>query len=232
MAQSDHTRLVAAIAVVGGFLLLLGTTLHPMGADPNDLAAAFTEYAADASWQASHITQLAGVAIIVAALVLLSEIMAAGPARLWAVLGSSGAVASLAVAAALQAVDGVALKVMVDRWAEAIGPDKLMKFEAAVGVRQVEAGLASMMSLLFGATFVLYGIAVLTQPHFRSRLAWLGVIGGAGLLANGTVMAYTGFSSLAMNIGMASTATLLLWLADLAIALWRSSTTTPPKTGI
>ena len=84
---------------------------------------------------------------------LVNALVASGPARPWAGLGSAAAVASLAVAAALQAVDGVALKAMVDRWAAAVEPDH---------------------------TFIIYGIALLTRPYFRRWLGWFGVIGGDG----------------------------------------------------
>jgi len=53
--------------------------MHPMGADPNIPLAAFTEYAADHHWVASHLMQLFGVILMVAALVLLSRMLAGGP---------------------------------------------------------------------------------------------------------------------------------------------------------
>ncbi len=53
---------------------------------------------------------------MIGALVLLSRSMANGPAAHWAHLGIAAAIASLAMTSALQAVDGVALKVMVDTW--------------------------------------------------------------------------------------------------------------------
>ena len=37
-----------------------------MKADPNDAVAAFTEYAADQLWGASHLMQLAGLTLMVA----------------------------------------------------------------------------------------------------------------------------------------------------------------------
>lgn len=111
-------------AILGAVLLFVGTALHPMDADPNVPLAAFAEYAADRHWIASHLLQLAGVALMVAALVLLSRALADGPAAAWAALGQAGAIASLGVAAALQAVDGIALKAMVDAWAAAPVPTK------------------------------------------------------------------------------------------------------------
>jgi hypothetical protein len=61
------------------------------------------------------------VALLGAALVALAAALDAerGASASWARLGAFGAAASVAVAAALQAVDGVAFKVMVDRWASA-----------------------------------------------------------------------------------------------------------------
>lgn len=131
-------------------LLFAGTYLHPMQADPNDAVAAFTEYAADRFWIASHLTQLAGVALMVAALLLLARQLETASGAVWSRLASAGAVASLALAAALQAVDGIALKAMVDTWAAAPAAQKEVAFYAAFAVRQVEVGLASIVSLLFG----------------------------------------------------------------------------------
>ncbi len=71
MRFSKH-KLGAICAILGAVLLFTGTLLHPMDADPNDPVAAFSEYAADELWVASHLTQLAGVALIVAALVVLA----------------------------------------------------------------------------------------------------------------------------------------------------------------
>ena len=69
MKRSD-LRIGAVFAVLGAVLLFVGTYLHPMQADPNDPLAAFVEYAADQNWVASHLAQLAGVALTVAALIV------------------------------------------------------------------------------------------------------------------------------------------------------------------
>ena len=118
------SRFIPIAAISGALFLFAGTYLHPMNADPNVPSAAFTEYAADQHWVASHFMQLLGIALMVAALVLFSRRMTGGPADAAATLGTAGAVASLAVAAALQAVDGVALKGMVNTWASGIGAGK------------------------------------------------------------------------------------------------------------
>src|SRR4030095_2039143 len=107
---AGRARTGAACAISGSLLLFVGTYLHPMGADRNDAVAAFTEYAADRLWVASHLTQLLGVALMVAALLVLTEQLQAKGRTGWLRLAAGGAVASLALAAVLQAVDGIALK--------------------------------------------------------------------------------------------------------------------------
>jgi hypothetical protein len=66
-----------------------------MAADPNAPLAAFTEYTVDRNWIASHLMQLTGMALMVAALVLLSQRMAEGQAKVVAILGEIGAVVGL-----------------------------------------------------------------------------------------------------------------------------------------
>ncbi len=149
---------IGGIAALGGALaLLVGTMLHPSDADPNDAAAAFAEYAASNLWIASHLTQFMGLALFGVALIALARTVDPGLAGAWAWVGVGGAAISVATGAALQAVDGVALKVMVDRWATATGTDQVTIFEAAFAVRQIEVGLASLMSLVFGLTVAVFG---------------------------------------------------------------------------
>jgi hypothetical protein len=104
------SRIGATAAISGTVLLFIATLLHPMSADPNDSAAAFVEYATDRLWVASHLGHFVGIALLCVALVALGDAMEPGVPAAWARIGVVGTAASLAAAAALQAVDGVALK--------------------------------------------------------------------------------------------------------------------------
>ena len=190
-------------------------------ADPNDPAAAFVEYAADPRWVATHLGQFLGIAILGAALVALAGTMEAGAPAAWARIGVAGASASVATAAALQAVDGVALKRMVDRWMQASGPARLYAFEGAVAVRQVEIGMASLLSVVFGLTVSAFGIALASSRRFPRWLGGAGVLGGLASVGAGIVQAYTGFSSLAMTVSMPASLGLLLWAVVVGGVLWR-----------
>jgi hypothetical protein len=218
---SQPDRAAAGCGIGGSVVLLVGTYLHPMRADPNDPVAAFTEYAADRLWIASHLVQLAGSALIVAALLLLSRRLDATKAAPWSRFGAAGAVASLGVVTALQAVDGVALKAMVEAWAAAPAAQKDAAFYAALAVRRIEIGLASTASLLFGLTVLAYGVALL-----RARIypAWVGAfafVPGIGSAIAGILIAYSGFSKLAMAVSMPSSSLLLIWMLGIGFMMWR-----------
>jgi hypothetical protein len=118
-------------------------------------------------------------------------------------------------------VDGVALKVMVDTWAAVPAAQKDAAFYAAFAVRQVEVGLASMLSLLLGLTVVVYGGALLVDHTYPQWLGGLAIGGGVPTTASAVAIAYTGFSGLAMAINMPANALLLVWMLALGVSMWR-----------
>ena len=62
MQHRNASKAGATCAIAGAALLCAGTYLHPMEANPNEPVAAFTEYAADDFWVASHLMQQAVLA--------------------------------------------------------------------------------------------------------------------------------------------------------------------------
>ena len=216
-------RIGGIAALSGALALLVGTMLHPSGADPNDAAAAFAEYAASNLWIASHLTQFMGLALLGVALIALARTVDPGPSAGWAWVGVWGAAISVATGAALQAVDGVALKVMVDRWAAATGTDQVTIFETAFAVRQIEVGLASLMSLVFGLTVAVFGVALALSARWANWLGWTAVLGGLGVSTAGIAQAYTGFSPLAMNISMPANIIILAWAIAVGVSMLRRS---------
>jgi hypothetical protein len=219
-ASRNGTKGGAMCAVGGSIVLFVGTYLHLMDADPNDAVAGFTEYAADHLWIASHLTQLAGVALIVLALLFLAQQLEAASGTAWARIAAAGAIASLALACVLQAVDGIALKRAVDAWAAAAESQKDTAFQAAFAVRQVEIGLASMVCLAFGLTAIVCGRILLFDRVYPKWLAALAILGGAPTTVAGVVIAYTGFSTSAMAINMPANFVLLVWMLALGVCMW------------
>jgi hypothetical protein len=199
----------------------VSTLLHPLDSDPNAPRAAFAEYAADSLWLWSHLGQFVGFVVLGMALVALADTLEPGRAAAWARVGVAGTAATIALAAALQAVDGVALKAMVDRWAAASGEARVLAFEAAFAVRQIEIGLASLLSLVSGFTLTVFGVAILLSTRYPTWLGGLGLLGGLGTVAAGATQASTGFSGLAMTLSMLSSSVLLVWAILAGILMWR-----------
>lgn len=216
-------RLEGAAAISGALLLLFGTMLHPMQADPSDAVAAFTEYAADANWVASHLCQFFGIALMFVGLIGVGGAIT-GEAGEWiARVAVFFAASALALSAALQAVDGVALKTMVDDWFTAPADRNQAAFTAAFAVRQIEIGLASFVAMLFGVTAVLYGVAMSWSKQWPRWLGGLGVIGGLGTFTGGVLSATTGFSALQMNVSMPFNLTVIIWMILAGVILWRQA---------
>jgi hypothetical protein len=222
-SDQQLSRIGGVAAILGVFVLVVATMLHPMDAHPGDAAAAFAEYALGRYWVASHLGQLMGVVLIATGFVALSWKLRAGRAGAWAFLAGLTAVASMSLAAALQAVDGIALKFMVDRWASASPEARAVVFEAAFGVRQIEIGLASVMGAFFGMTVVVYGVGILLSSVAPRWLGVFGALGGIAVLTASVVQAHTGFSDLAMTMTMPSILIVLLWCICVGVFLLRSS---------
>ena len=215
------TKVGAVAAIAGAVLLTAGTMLHPMGADPGDPVAAFAEYAADRHWVASHLGQFLGVALMFVGLVALADTLRDQTTGWLARLGIYLAVAALAVTAILQAIDGVALKVMVDGWANASTDQKQSAYLAALAVRQIEIGVAAYMSILFGAATILFAYAVVESPAYQSWLGWLGVTGGVGTIGGGVLTAFNGFSATTMSVAMPFNLLVVIWMFLIGVVMWK-----------
>jgi len=169
----------------------------------------------------THLGQFAGIALMFVGIYALARSLQDDALGWLANLALLVAVAALATAAVLQAVDGVALKVMVDHWAAAAEAQKQAAFEAAFAVRQIEVGVASFAALLFGMAVALLGIALTASARYPVWLRWLGVIGGGGTAAGGVLMAFTGFSRAATNLTMPFNLAMLVWMIAAGVLMWR-----------
>jgi len=227
-----HEHLGASAAFIGLVMLIMFTVLHPLGSDPSDAPAAFAEYAADSHYVWIHLGQFAGILGLGTGLIAFAVTLESGRAAVWARIGLAGTVASIAVAAALQAVDGVALKVTVDRWAAATGEVRLAIYEAAHAVRQIEIGLASFLSILFGLTLISFGIAILLSIRYPAWLGVMGLLAGLGMVVTGMAQASMGFSEPAMTLSMLSSLLFVLWVALVGILMWRLATQVGNDTNI
>jgi hypothetical protein len=110
-------------------------------------------------------------------------------------LAAGGTVATAAVWAVLQGLDGIALKQTVDAWVAASGSEKATLFSDAETVRWLEWGFQSYFRVLFGLSLLAVGAAFLVG---RSPLGWVGAVAVfAGLISVviGIDVGYSGLES-------------------------------------
>src|SRR5437764_5350077 len=134
--ERTRLRVAATVLFVGELLTLLVGLLHPGREPANDHPAAFAEYAASGNWTAIHLGQFAGLAVIVAGLLVLFYALDvhAGAAGWANRFGAVSAVVALALYGVLQAVDGVTLKQTVVAWVRAPEAEKAARFASAEAV--------------------------------------------------------------------------------------------------
>jgi hypothetical protein len=185
------------LLLVGGFMLnaIVTMTLHPSG-DEDNHEAIFTEYADSGAWVAAHLGQFAGVVIALSGLLVLYRVLQArGGADVLARFAAAATIATAAVWAVLQGLDGVALKQAVDAWVGASGTEKEIRFADAETVRWLEWGFQSYFRILLGLTFALFGAAIIVTRLVPVWLGWLAVLGGLFSIAIGVNVGYSGLES-------------------------------------
>ncbi len=219
MSSDSHFSRVGGYAALAGIvLIIIATALQSTRAHPAEAAAVFAEYARDDFRVVKHLLQLLGFLLVGTGCLALTWRLRAGCAGVWAMLAGASVLVCLALGVVLQAVDGIALKFMVDHLAVAPRAAQSAVFEAAFAVRQVEVGLDSLLGMLFGFTVVLYGIAIL----IRGVVVWLavlGMVGGLCAIASSLVEAHMGYSDIAMATGMFSNLIVTMWVIGVGVVL-------------
>ena len=217
-----------AAAAFAGLLVYGGAAiLHP-GTAPHETEAAFAHYADERNWGLIHLGELSGILLMTTACIALAWRLRR-TAPLPAMLAGAAFVAFAAVYAVFIAVDGVALGIMVDRWAAAEPDRRDPLFEAAFAVRQIEAGLFGIQWTIFGIATGLFSAAFFASDAasaWRWGLGLLGAGSSLGAVLFGIVQTQTGFTP----ISMAFQAGLLpgvVWILCVGVFLMRS----PPDVG-
>ncbi|WP_215179629.1 hypothetical protein [Streptomyces sp. ISL-10] len=202
--------------MLGGFVLnvILTAVLHPSG-EENDHTAIFTEYADSSAWVAVHLGQFIGVLVTLSGLLVLYRVLrgADGPC-LVAQLAAAATVATAAIWAVLQGLDGVGLKQAVDSWFSASGTEKAIRFANAETVRWLEWGFQSYFRIMLGLTLALFGAAILASRRIAGWLGWTALVAGVCSVIFGVDVGYSGLAS-----GLQDVLGLLMFILVLVFAL-------------
>ena len=224
MIDRKTLRLSAVLLVVGFIFYVLVGLLHPDG-PANDHPVVFAEYAGSASWTAVHLGQFAGMAVIIAGLLVLDFGLdaRAGGAAWVARLGAVAAAVALGLYGVLQAVDGVALKQAVDAWVSAPEAEKAARFASAETIRWLEWGTRSYQSFMFGLTLILLGSAVALTARLPRALGYLMGLSGLAYVVQGWVLGTEGFPESNTFAILGGYVLILAWIIWLVVVAWRTN---------
>jgi hypothetical protein len=213
----------AALFLVGGlFTMLTASSLHPASIPPDNSPLVFMEYAADASWLDTHLGQFIGVLALLLGLIgMLRSLSTDGPAAAaFSSLGSAAAIATLALMAALQAVDGPALKFVVDRYAASPAEMSETALRIAEATRWIEVGLNSYFRTMLGVSLALAGLALAVSRNMPRWLGWIALLGGLGSVYQGYYVAHNGFALSANLFAILPTYLTFAWMLIAGATLW------------
>jgi hypothetical protein len=183
---------------------VVATLFHP-GGQEDDHAVIFAKYADSGPWVAVHLVQFVGVLVALGGVVVLHHLLTtSGWSSMLGRLAAASAVATAAVWAVLQGLDGVALKQAVDAWHSAPAGQAPLSLASAETVRWLEWGFQSYFRLLLGVTFLLSGSALLAGRVLGRSLGWVAVVAGVLSVAIGIDVGYNGLASgLQSGLGVA-----------------------------
>ncbi len=183
------------------------------------MVATFANDAASGAWTAIHLGQFLGMALLLAGLLVLFLALdvADGPPRLVGFFGAIGAVVTLALAAVLYGVDGVANKQAVDAWVSAPAAEKATRFANAETLRWLETGIASYQNFVLGVALVLFAIAIVWTARLPRPIGYLMGLSGLAWLALGWLVGSAGFTSARAVPGYVSFFAGLAWMVWLLI---------------
>ncbi|HEX6283058.1 MAG TPA: hypothetical protein VFZ67_12600 [Nitrososphaera sp.] len=226
-------RIGALLAIIGVIIFVISWVIHPSREDPGDWSRTIQEYAESESWIDIHLAQFLGLLLVFLSIALLSESLRVQHSGTiissLASLAFVMSIASIAVFAILQAVDGISLKAMVDAWANAPPEEKSVAFRVAESIRWVEVGINSIARFVQAVTaFLIGGAIALTfrtdKPYPKARLLGIvAIVAGTGLVLRGMAVAYTGFSlSNPLYSETLHFLTLfLLWMVVIGVIMWK-----------
>jgi hypothetical protein len=194
--HSDRQLLRSSGALLLGGLIfnVVVTVLFHPGGKEDVHEDVFARYAGSAAWEWVHFAQFIGVLASLGGLIVLHQVLRSRAPRLSA-FAAGMTVATAAVWAVLQAVDGVTLKQAVDAWVAAEGPERAVRLGDAEVVRWTEWGLQSYFRVTLGAALLMFGATILATRLLAAWNGWLAALTGILSVAVGVDVAYSGLES-------------------------------------
>jgi hypothetical protein len=216
-------RLAAGALGLGTAIALAVDVLHPRPETfENHPERFFEKVAASSIWLPLHMSLLLSSVLVLAGQATLTRSIEDDPARMWARFGLALAVASNALVAVWLAFDSVAMRSAAQRWVDAGPEQKDELFRIGSALERVNFALDTLWFTLFwGATFIVYGVALLLARRYPNWIGWVALVGGVGALVSSQIQLAHGLSSWTLALGGLAAALQVPVLLAIAVLLWR-----------
>ncbi len=225
MADYTLLRLSAMLLIIGELVLGVASSLHPcaFGSACNTEQANFIAYANSSSWAAIHLVQFVGTAVVIAGLLVLFFALGetSGAPRWLGFFGAIAAGVALVLAGVVYAVDGVALKQVVDAWVSARASEQAARFASAEAIRWLEWGARSYYNIMFGLTLVLFATTIVWTARITRPLGYVMGLIGLAFIVQGWFDGTGGFSATEEFLGTIAQVSIGVWSIWLLIVVWR-----------
>ena len=191
--QRRLLRVAGALLGAGFVLFAIVTQLFHPHHDENNHPLIFGKYEHTDAWVIVHHGQFMAVLVALAGFVAVHRVLELGDNDVLLTRLAFGAtIATAAVWAVLQAVDGTALKETTEAWAHASVEERGLRFGDAETTRWTEWGLQSYFRLLLGITFILFGTALARARLVSRWAAAAGILAGLLYMTIGVAVGHTG----------------------------------------
>ena len=221
--MADHMllRLGAALVLIGEVLVtVVALFLHPGGAPTEE--GTLANFAASSDWAAIHLGQFAGMAGIIAGLLVLFFALGVleGTPHWLGFFGAVAAGVALVLAALEFAVDGVANKQAAVAWVSAPAAEKAARFASAEALRWLEWGTVSYLYFMLGLALVLFAIVIVWTARVPRPIGPLMGVSGLAFMVAGWVIGTIGFRGIQTVPTDAGFALLGASMISLLIVAW------------
>jgi hypothetical protein len=218
-------RVGAVCVVVGSVLIMVFRTLHgDLPADKGG-AAALSYVASYPMYPFAHLGDVLGFLVFTGGLVALSDSLTHPGAWVVGRLGMASVLVGATVHITEFSIDGYALTTLAQKWAVASPVERPnLEFGADLALTILGGPAALSLSIVWGSTLALYGLAVKKQSY-SIWLGWMGIVLGSVLFVMGITQYLKPniFPGVLLYGGGMFAAH--LWAIVLAIAMWRRART-------
>lgn len=218
-------RIGGIAAVLGSLMAGVGNLLHPITPRNDDAEGVAHAIAESGQWTLIHMIIVLGTLFMLAGLVAIRHTAQGGLPEALARLGVYAGIIGLTIGLIIVTLDGVAAKVLADRWALLSGPEKDIGLQMVTLNETLNFALAGLFFMSFaGVPFLLLGLAVALSNTFPRWLGWIAVAAGIFSVAGGFIQLFSGVpTNTTLVLTLIGPTVISLWLLVMGILLVRKT---------